>query len=177
MIPIRPAARRIRPDRLHSYLERHGWEALATTQTGATQWTRGGFHALVPSNPELEDYGWLVERAIHALALAEDRTGDAVIADVDSEGADVLRVAAVGPALEESLTLPLRDGRLLLEALDGFIISAAGEVAVRAGLPASAVSRAQEAFRDRVELGRTEHRQLRSALNAAHTAAHPAARG
>jgi hypothetical protein len=148
--------RRISPTQLKNYLERQGWEQTAEMRTGATQWVWGVHHTLVPADPAFADYAWMVERVIVALAEAEQRPHEAVVADVVREGSDLLRVAVIGEADEFATTLPLLAGRLLLETLDGLVTSASSDAALRAGLSSIAVAHVQRTYRNQVALGQTQ---------------------
>lgn len=127
-----PQLQEVAPDAVDRYLEAKGWTRFATMRTGPAQWTRGDRRVLVPQDPDLDDYAWMVERVVTALAKIEGIPSDILLLELANPEVDVLRVI-------------IRDGRTggrtslaaataALTAIRGMLEAAAWNIAVGLGI-------------------------------------------
>jgi hypothetical protein len=145
---------------LASYLRAKGWQQQPDRGQRASLWlwrTPGGdeLDVLLPSTREVADYNIRVSEVLHALSIAEGRSELDVINDLQTTGADIIRVKAGGNDLERG-SLPLDQGVTLVERCREMMLAAA--CAAISKRPFYAKRKPQQAmdYLSHVRMGQTE---------------------
>lgn len=154
------ALRTLGPLDVAAYLRSSGWRQVDRIGDRGVVWTLGPaggaeFEMLVPLSRELGDFVPRMADVLRTLEIAEQRSQLEILRDLTTLAADVIRVRALQPDVQDG-TIPLDEGvQLVQRAQDMLLAAACAAVQPKAYFPTRKPS-AAVSYMEHVRLGQTE---------------------
>jgi hypothetical protein len=146
----------LRPAEVVAYARSEGWKLMGFWEgKRATVWQKGEERLLVPADTLLADYALRMAEVVDTLATTEGRSQLALVRDLTTASADLIRVRVASPLTDDG-SLGLEEGVLLFQSMQEMLASAArAAVAPRAYFRSRLPTSAEE-YLKKVRLGQTE---------------------
>ncbi|MCF6314381.1 MAG: hypothetical protein L3J39_18175 [Verrucomicrobiales bacterium] len=140
---------------LSNYLRSERWEYKGQYPDKAYVFEKNDKSVLVPMSKHFQDYYLRLSEAVREISVLEERGTRKVIADLQSAGADTLRIRVNGPEVAHGL-ISIEKGALLFAAAKAIVQSAARSADSPKAYYRSRPSQKTDDYLKTIKLGQTE---------------------